>query len=371
MQVPDYEETEVHFGRTLELAKKGWGNTHPNPMVGAIIVEAGEVVAEGYHPRAGSAHAEVDAFSKLGRRPNNGATMFVSLEPCSTHGRTPPCVDAILRSGIKNLFVGSLDPNPEHAGRGIKILEEAGVLVHLGSKKMQAKATRLNFIFNHNMLMGRPLIALKMAETQNGMVAQNSGAPSRITEVEARANMMLWRRFFPAICVGAGTVLSDDPCLTSRTPTETWCPLRIIIDSKLVTLGTLVPDRNVYSDEFAVRTIILTTSSGLSQQDCVSRAKELGVRLVEVEEDETGRAKPDALRFALNQFKMNAVYCEGGPTLARSLLGSGNVDYLFKYRSPKIFDNEQALPGPGFEDFPINAPIEQKLGDDLLIHGFL
>ena len=192
-------------------------------MVGAIIVESGEVVADGYHKRAGSAHAEVEAFSKLGRRPMYGASMYVSLEPCSTHGRTPPCVDAIVQSGIKNVFIACLDPNPEHAGKGIEIMKKAGLSVHLGSKEIQAQATRLNFIFTHNMLTGRPLIALKMAETQNGMIAEIRGMPSRITEDEARANMMNWRRFFPAICVGAGTVLSDNPSLTARLSNEIWC----------------------------------------------------------------------------------------------------------------------------------------------------
>ena len=341
-------------------------------MVGAIIVESGQVVADGYHKRAGSAHAEVEAFSKLGRRPMDGASMYVSLEPCSTHGRTPPCVDAIVQSGIKNVFIACLDPNPEHAGKGIEIMKNAGLSVHLGSKEIQAQATRLNFIFTHNMLTGRPLIALKMAETQNGMIAETRGMPSRITEDEARANMMNWRRFFPAICVGAGTVLSDNPSLTARLSNEIWCPLRIIIDSKLVTLGKHVSDRLVYTDEYASRTIILTSANPeLHQKKCVDRAKNLGIDLIEVEQDENGRAKLDEIIVVLDQLEINAVYCEGGGTLAHSLLVSGNVDYLFKYRSPKIFENKMSLPGPGFEEFPINAPIEQKLGEDLLIHGFL
>ena len=359
------------FDRVLDLARLGWGNTHPNPMVGALIVENGDVVAEGYHKEVGAVHAEVAAFSTLGRKPREGAALFVSLEPCSTHGRTPPCTDAILRSGIKKVYVGCSDPNPKHSNRGLDILRESGMSVELSSEKDQNRATRLNFVFNHNMLKNCPLIALKMAETKNGMVAEIQGVPSRVTEAEARANMMHWRRFFPAICVGAGTVLSDDPSLTARFPAETWCPLRIIVDSNLVTLGSLVPDRVIYTDEFANRTIILTTSHGLSRQDRVSRAKELGVRLVEVAEDETGRAKPDALRSALNQFEMNAVYCEGGPTLARSLLNTGNVDYLFKYRSPKVFDHEQALSGPDLHDFPIKEPVKESLGEDYLTHGFL
>ena len=139
-----------------------------------------------------------------------------------------------------------------------------------------------------------------------------------------------------------------------------------------MTLGKHVSDRLVYTDEYAGRTIILTSANPeLHQKECVDRAKNLGIHLIEVEQDENGRAKLDEIIVVLDQLEINAVYCEGGGTLARSLLVSGNVDYLFKYRSPKIFENKMSLPGPGFEEFPINTPIEQKLGEDLLIHGFL
>ena len=365
------KQKERFFGRVLELAQKGWGSTHPNPMVGALVVERGEIVSEGYHHACGQPHAEVEALASLGRKATPDAAMFISLEPCSTHGKTPPCTGAILESGIKKVFVATTDPNPKHAGRGLALLTNAGVAVELATEPIQARAERLNFIFNHNMRTGDPLIALKLAQSANGMVAERSGYPSSVTGEEARQDVMRWRRHFPAICAGAGTVLADDPSLTSRLPSETWCPMRIIVDSSLSTLGDQVVPRKVYVDEFSDRSIVLTTSKGMGNIHRVARAKDLGVRLVEVEESDGGGVDPSSLRSVLSELSLNALYCEGGPTFARSLLGSGQVDYLFHYRSPKHFEGEDALPGPGLDAYPVRDPIEEEFGDDKLIHGFL
>ena len=211
-------EKKAFFERTLVLARKGWGNTHPNPMVGALIIEDGKIVAEGYHSQAGSPHAEVEAMKSLGRTPKDMASIFVSLEPCSTTGRTPPCVQGILNAGIKRVYIGATDPNPAHAGRGIDILRDAGVHVEMANEEFQTRATRLNLIFNHNITTGNALVAIKLAESANGMLAEVKGQPSRITAAEARTDMMNWRRLFPAICVGSGTVLADNPTLTARLP---------------------------------------------------------------------------------------------------------------------------------------------------------
>ena len=364
-------QKEKLFGRVLKLAQEGWGRTLPNPMVGALVVERGEVVAEGYHHACGEPHAEIEALASLGRKPDPSASMFVSLEPCSTQGKTPPCTGAILESGIKKVFVATTDPNPKHAGRGLGLLRNAGVAVELADEPIQVRAERLNFIFNHNMRTGDPLIALKLAESSNGMVAERSGQPSSVTGKEARADVMQWRRLFPAICVGSGTVLVDDPSLTSRLPDETWCPVRILTDSSLSTLAEGVSPRKVHVDEFSDRSIVLTTAKGMANAERVARAKEIGVRLIEVEESDGGGIDPSCLRSVLSELNLHAVYCEGGPTFARSLLGSGQVDYLFRYRSPKLFDGEDALPGPGLDGFPIREPIEEEFGEDLLTHGFL
>ena len=366
----DSGEIDSLFDRVLELAKKGWGNTHPNPMVGALIVENGQVVAEGFHERAGSLHAEVAAFSELGRKPREGATLFVSLEPCSTHGRTPPCTDAIINSGIKQVYVGCSDPNPEHSNRGLEILRESGVSVHLAPKNIQDRASRLNFIFNHQITTGKGLVALKMAESANGMITENLGKPSRITEDTARADVMKWRRLFPGICVGSGTVLIDDPSLTSRIEVETWCPVRLVVDSHLATLDRDITTRKLYSDQFVDRTHILTTS-GLQDKERVQRAQDLGVHLIEVPSCENGKILPESIRFTLDQLQLNSIYCEGGASLARFLLEAGEIDYLFRYRSPKVFDESNGVASPNFDQYSLIHTLEQNLGEDRLIHGFL
>lgn len=362
---------EALFRRTLELARKGWGNTHPNPMVGAVIVEGGEVTAQGYHRLAGTAHAEIDVLKDLGRSPRPGASMFVSLEPCSTSGRTPPCVDAIISSGIKKVFVATKDPNPKHAGRGVELLRAAGIKVELAGQILQMEATRLNFIFNHNMDKGRPLLALKLAETSNRMLAGAAGKPSRITEDEARTDMMNWRRLFPAIAVGSGTVLADNPSLTARLSEKIFCPARLVIDSSLSTLEESLPIRKLYSDEFAPQTKILTTSKGLENTPAVDFAKRLDITLIEVEGNERGQMKISQISQILQELELNALYCEGGAHLAQSLLEGGLVNYLFRYRSPKVFTGSDALPSPNLDSFSVREPITYQLGVDQLIHGFL
>lgn len=371
--LPLTERTDslVHLERTLSIARKAWGDTHPNPMVGALILENGEVVAEGFHERAGQAHAEVSAFSSLGRKPRPGASLFISLEPCSTSGQTPPCTDAIIKSGIKQVFVGCLDPNPNHSGRGLKILRDAGVSVELAPKSFQLQATRLNFIFNHLIVTGKPLFALKMAESANGMVSDQKGFPSRVTEDEARKDVMKWRRLFPAICVGAGTVLIDDPSLTSRMEGKNWCPQRIIVDPSLSTLSPDISLRILYKDEFRDRTLILYNQEKQGKDEKLLCAKELGLNLVPVAPDKQGMISPTSIANVISELGLSAVYCEGGPTLASSLMQTGQIDYLFHYQSPKVFNGMDAVAGINLKKYNILQPIEELFGPDHLTHGFL
>ena len=367
------EETEkkLFFERTLELAHLAWGNTHPNPMVGAIIVEEGKIVAEGYHHQVGFPHAEVEAIRGLGRTPRKGASIFVSLEPCSTTGHTPPCVQGILNAGIKKVYIGATDPNPSHSGLGIEILRKSGVYVEMASEEFQSRATRLNFIFNYNITTGNPLIALKLAESSNGMLAEVNGQPSQITENMARSDMMGWRRLFPAICVGAGTVMADNPRLTARLPQETFCPVRLVLDAKLSTFDQAISCPTLYTDNYASRTKVITTITGSNNQRACKRANELGIDLFETDQDENGRIDLTCLRQILQEFEVNGVYCEGGAKIAKSLLNHEMVDYFFRYQSPKVLEGPDALKGPKLDNFEIIDSITQKLGDDILTHGFL
>ncbi|MDR2863781.1 MAG: bifunctional diaminohydroxyphosphoribosylaminopyrimidine deaminase/5-amino-6-(5-phosphoribosylamino)uracil reductase RibD, partial [Puniceicoccales bacterium] len=183
--------------RALTLAKRAWGNTHPNPHVGALIVESGVIVAEGWHERAGDAHAEINTLRALGRRPKPGATLVVTLEPCSTHGRTGACTTALLDAGISRVVAGTADPFPAHCGRGFALLREAGVEVVSGV--LAGECADLNLIFNHRVTHGEPLVALKTATTLDGRIATRTGQSQWITGPEARADVMRWRRYFPAI----------------------------------------------------------------------------------------------------------------------------------------------------------------------------
>ncbi len=334
-------------------------------------MEEETIVAEGYHFQAGSPHAEVEAIGALSRTPKEEASMFVSLEPCSTTGRTPPCVDGILNAGIKRVYIGATDPNPSHAGRGIEILRESGIFVELADQEFQAKATRLNFIFNHNITTGNPLIALKLAESENGMLAEVKGQPSRITEDEARSDMMNWRRLFPAICVGSGTVLSDNPTLTARLADETFCPVRLVLDASLSTLEESVLPRILYTDEYSSQTKVLTTELGMMNKTAVKKADELGVSLIEMQHDDDGRIELAELSGVLKQLNLNAVYSEGGASVSESFLGRDLVDYLFRYQSPKIFSGPAAFTGPDLDALTLREPITVKLAEDRLTHGFL
>jgi len=367
----DLEINPELIERSLALAEKGWGMTHPNPMVGALIVENGEVVAEGYHAKAGSPHAEINAFSSLGRKPKDGAVLYISLEPCSTTGRTPPCTSAILDSGIQDVVIGCIDSDSRHGGRGIEILREHGVAVHRAPPELEKKAIRLNMIFNHWAKSKSPLIALKMALSANGMVAERAGYPSRVTGEIARADVMCWRRLFPAICVGSGTVIADNPSLTARLPSGDWCPVRLVLDSSLLTFSEEFHPLQIFTDQYPSKTVVITTSRGLANMEAVEKARNLGIRIMECAEEEDGRVSPRDFRKTVTELGLHGVYCEGGPAVARSLLAANEVDYLFHYRSSKEFSFPEALIGPDLQSLSVREPLRVDLGGDHLIHGYL
>lgn len=330
----------ILMSRAMGLARRAWGQTHPNPMVGALIVEAGEVVAEGWHKGAGQPHAEVEAFAALGRVPAEGAVLYVTLEPCSTVGRTGACTDAILESGIRKVVVGAVDPNPVHAGRGLEILREAGVEVEQGV--LQEECNDLNLIFNHWIAEGMPLLAAKMAMTLDGKFAAASGHSQWVTNEAAREDVMHWRRNFPAIAVGASTVLKDDPSLTSRIGAEVFCPKRFVFDRHLKTIsGADLP--KLYSDEYKAKTAILCLENADAGR--VEKALDCGVEVWQLPEDD-GHVDWPAFRARCVEEGICGVYIEAGPALATEVIESAKVDYLFIYKAAK-FLSDAAAPSIG------------------------
>ncbi len=343
--------------------------THPNPMVGAVIVDQGEIVSEGYHAKAGSDHAEVDAFKSLKGQLSQEATLYVTLEPCCTQGRTPPCTDAIIESKIRRVVVGAADPNPDHQGRGVGLLRDSGIEVETGVLKDECED--LNLIFNHWIVRRDPIFAGKIATTIDGRIATQSGHSKWITGEESRRDVMEWRRLFPAIAVGSGTVLQDNPRLTSRRAEEEWCPIRFVFDRRLRTVRNPLP--KVYSDSHRNRTILVSCGEG--GEPARRELKDAGIVEWVVGEDEDGVSISDIRRRCLEE-GIEGVFLEGGSRLLSSVLKRRELDYLFCYRSPAILADESALPafsGSSPETIEEGVRLEEirhsVFGDDELMRG--
>lgn len=363
---------EVLMRRALGLARRGWGDTHPNPLVGALIVEDGEVVAEGYHAKAGEAHAEINALRALGRPPRPGATLYVTLEPCCTHGRTPPCTDAIVDAGITRVVVGATDPNPAHAGHGYEVLRAGGVEVVSGV--LERECADLNLIFNHWIQAKQPLFAAKSGVTLDGKVATRSGDSRWITGEAARSDAHRWRRYFPAIAVGAGTVRADNPRLTARIDGTEWCPVRFVFDGLLRSVvDKAMP--GLFTDEFHERTIVVTTPHG--GLGYVRKLNAMGVRTW-VLPSATPKVNFADFRARCAQEGITGVYFEGGAQLLSELMQARELDYLFMYHAPVLLADDKGktvLRGLRTETLANAIRLERLRhevhGDDSLVRGFV
>ena len=357
----------------LALARRAWGRTHPNPMVGAVIVENGTIVAEGFHAQDGGPHAERVALAALGRRPKPGATLYVTMEPCSTQGRTGSCCEAIINAGISCVVAGATDPNPAHLGRGFDALRDAGIKVTTGI--LEADCADLNLIFNHNQRAnGSPLIAVKSAMTLDGKIATRARQSQWITGAAARADVMRWRRLFPAIAVGASTVLADNPRLTARIEGEPeWCPWRFVFDGMLRSVMSRDFMPALYTDEFRERTIVVTTPHG--GLGYVRKLRDMGVK-VWCLESPTQRVLLPAFRRKCADDKITGVYIEGGAQLTGEFLRERQIDYLFAYTAPMLFaDDKGKTAYTGLRTEQLAQAIRladvrhASLGDDILIRG--
>jgi len=357
--------------RAIALALRGWGNTHPNPMVGCVLVEDGQVTSEGYHERDGAAHAERVALASLMRNPIPGATLYVTMEPCSTAGRTGACTDAIIAAGIRKVVVGASDPNPAHAGRGYAVLRRAGIEVVTGV--LEAECADLNLIFNHWITSAGPLLAGKFATTLDGRIATRTGESQWITGGAARADVHRWRRLFPAIAVGGGTVMKDNPRLTARVEGEPeFCPVRFVFDGRLRSvLDHKLP--RVYTDEFAAKTVVVTTQHG--GLGYVRKLREMGVG-VWVFESPSGSVTLAQFRARCASEGICGVLFEGGSRLMSRALLERQIDYLFSYQAPILLADERAKPvlsGLRMERLAQAIRLSDlrraTLGDDALVRG--
>ena len=332
--------------RAIALAQRAWGDTHPNPLVGALIIEGDRIVAEGWHERAGGPHAEINALRALGRPPRKGATLVVTLEPCSTHGRTGACTETILKAGgIARVIAGATDVSPAHAGNGFAVLRAGGIEVVQGV--LAEECADLNLVFNHWAVHARPFIALKTASTLDGRIATRTGQSRWITGPEARADVMRWRRYFPAIASSAVSVLADDARLTSRSADATaeWCPAaRFVFDRSLRLAGALAEGRrlHVFEDAFANRTTVVS-SKAMEQSAEAAALRQRGVALLFLPAENDG-VFFDAFKRHCTGMGLIGVWVEGGGKFLGAWVRARAADYLFHYTAPLVLGDAQALP---------------------------
>ncbi|MFP4286732.1 MAG: bifunctional diaminohydroxyphosphoribosylaminopyrimidine deaminase/5-amino-6-(5-phosphoribosylamino)uracil reductase RibD [Candidatus Izemoplasmataceae bacterium] len=339
-----------YMKEALALAEKGKRSVDLNPMVGSVIVKDGLVIGKGYHERFGCAHAERNAINHA-TKPLEGSTMYVTLEPCSHHGKTPPCADYIIEHKLKKVIVASLDPNPLVAGRGIKKLQDAGIEVEIGLLDEENRA--LNKVFYKYMTKKMPYVTLKTAMSLDGKIATHTHDSKWITNPSSRMIVHEMREEHKAIMVGINTVLKDDPLLNTRTQNPKFHPIRIIVDS---TLKIPLESRIVQSAS-TYETIIL---SSINQDETKQKALEkLGVKVLTI----TSSNKLIDLKKALKKLAeigINSILLEGGGTLNEAMLKSGLVDEVVAFIAPKIIGGKDALT-------PVEGKGIDKLSDALTL----
>lgn len=329
------------MSRALTLAKRGLYTTKPNPRVGCILVKNDVIIGEGWHVKAGLGHAEIEALKAVPDA--NGATAYVTLEPCSHHGRTPPCCDALIKAGVIRVVAAMQDPNPQVSGRGLEKLKAAGINVVCGVLEEDAQALNRGFV--KRMTENRPFVRSKLAMSLDGRTAMASGESKWITSAEARADVHKLRAESSVILTGINTVLADDPALTARLDTEVVQPVRVVLDSQLK-----MP-LDAYMASIPGRNLILTCSHDKTRQQSLEKAGFEVYRLP----DKNGRIDLHEVMIFLAWQQINEVLIEAGSLLNGELLAEGLVDEYVIYMAPCILGDQ----GRGL----FNMPGLQQLAD--------
>jgi diaminohydroxyphosphoribosylaminopyrimidine deaminase/5-amino-6-(5-phosphoribosylamino)uracil reductase len=355
--------------RALELAEKGLGYTKPNPLVGAVIVRDGKIIGEGYHEIYGSHHAEINAF-RNSIEDVRGATMYVTLEPCSHYGRTPPCANAIVENGIKRVVIGLLDPNPLVAGRGIEILKNNGIEVVIGVLEDEGK--RLNEVFLKYITTKQPFGILKTAMTLDGKIASAIGDSKWITNELSRQHVHELRHRVSGIMVGIGTVLTDNPELTTRLKNrEGVDPIRIIVDST----ARIPLNAKVLNLNSKAKTIIAVTEKADNQS--LSELRNKGADII-ITPLKNNKVDLGYLMQELGQREIDSVLIEGGGTLNFSALEEGIVDKVISFIAPKIIGgavSKTPVEGDGISHIKNAIQLENiqisRFQEDIMIEAYL
>ncbi len=358
--------SEHWMKRALHLAKKGKGRTSPNPLVGAVLVKRGRVVGEGYHAKAGEAHAEIVALQKAGKEAR-GSTLYINLEPCTHYGKTPPCTPAVIEAGVKRVVVGMVDPNPMVKGKGISTLRKAGIDVRVGTLEKECRT--LNEAFCKYIVKKEPFVILKVAATLDGKMATRNGDSKWISSETSRRLVHRLRTEVDAVVIGIGTVLKDDPLLTARIRGGRD-PYRIILDSQLK-----IPEESKVIGISSSKTLIATTA--VASRDKIERLEKAGVHVLIVEY-RNGRVDLKAFLSKLGEMGVMSILVEGGGHINGAFLDEGLIDKFFLFLSPRLMGDSQAMgifAGKGSEQLKKLTAVKElrvkKIGGDILIEGYL
>jgi diaminohydroxyphosphoribosylaminopyrimidine deaminase/5-amino-6-(5-phosphoribosylamino)uracil reductase len=367
-------ENKEYMCRAIELAKNGIGAVNPNPLVGAVIVRDGEILAEGWHERYGELHAERNAikhyYEKNPSGSLEGATIYVTLEPCCHYGKTPPCTEAIIENKFAKVVIGSRDPNPLVSGKGVEILRNAGIEVV--TDYMRSECDELNYVFFHYISTKTPYVVMKYAMTLDGKIATTLGKSRWITGENARQNVHRDRNRYMAIMVGVGTVISDNPLLSCRLEgaENVRNPIRIICDTNLRT----PLESQMVNTAGDIRTIIATA---LGDKEKQKQYTDKGCEIVEVPIlRDDNRVDLNLLMNKLGEMGIDSILLEGGANLNFSALNAGIVNRVQAYIAPKIFGGSTAkspVGGLGFgnvsEAVMLSTPKITTFGDDILLEA--
>jgi len=355
---------EKYMRLAINLAKKGEGLTSPNPAVGAVLVKDGRIVGKGYHKRAGLPHAEVNALNVSGGR-SRSATLYVTLEPCDHYGRTPPCTDAIIESGVKKVVIAMKDPNPINNGRGIRKLNRCGIATSVGILKSEAEAINAPYI--KFIRKGLPYVTVKVAESLDGKIATRTGDSRWITSEDARRYVHELRGGVDAVMVGVNTVIRDDPLLISKTVGARQ-PIRIIADSRLRT-----PLKARVFSNAHISPLLIATTSRSSRKGAYERK---GAQVLIVKSQKGGRINLKELMKALARRGIVRILVEGGGSLTAGLIEGKLVDKMLFFIAPKIIGGRNAVTsveGSGIKKMREALSLKnlkiRRFAKDILIEG--
>lgn len=360
------DEDRKYMARALELALRGLGHTRPNPMVGAVVARDGCIIGEGWHEQFGGPHAEVNAFAHCSEDPE-GATLYVSLEPCAHYGKTPPCVDLVIAKKVARVVIAMEDPNPLVAGKSIRKLKEAGISVTVGV--LEEKARKLNEVFLKYITARKPFVLYKAAMSLDGKTACYTGESQWISGEASREEVHMLRGCYAGIMVGAGTILADNPRLTARTKGFAD-PVRIIVDGKL----SVPPVAKVFREEG--RVIIITTSA--SGEGRRKDFEDMGAEIILADSEENGKVDLSAAMTGLYLKGIDGILLEGGAELAASAFEAGIVDKVRIYVSPMIIGGKEApglVGGQGAASIPEAVKLKnistEMSGEDLVVEAYV